>query len=199
MLISQRPSENKTPQNGKPTPFISRVYNRDPVGLPPIKNNLVVTIEKKPQLSYFEFRNKQIIKQIENLKKQEKDFLKEEENNQKKKIEKYREFTIKNNNNINELRKETYGEDFMNQVNNNNKSAAFSGNNNAENIEKKINEEKDGKQANDYVINDPNANYKYINAEEAKITNIENVNNRNKNNYIEKPQKAYSIREGNKT
>lgn len=51
------------------------------------------------------------------MKKQEKEFLKEEENNQKKKHEKYRDYTIKHNNNINELRKEIYGEDYMNNKN----------------------------------------------------------------------------------
>ena len=87
--------------------------------MPPIKNNLVVTIEKKPQQTYVEFRNRQIIKQIQNLKKQEKEFIKEEEVQSKKKHEKYREYTIKNNNNINELRKEIYGEDYVNQLSNN--------------------------------------------------------------------------------
>lgn len=87
--------------------------------MPPIKNNLVVTIEKKPQQTYVEFRNRQIIKQIQNLKKQEKEFLKEEESQSKKKHEKYREYTIKHNNNINELRKEVYGEDYINQLSNN--------------------------------------------------------------------------------
>ncbi len=118
-MISQRPSEFKSPQEGKQSPFISRVYNRDPVGLPPIKNNLVVTIEKKPQQTYVEFRNRQIVKQIQNLKKQEKEFLKEEEAQSKKKHEKYREYTIKHNNNINELRKDIYGEDYLNQLSNN--------------------------------------------------------------------------------
>jgi hypothetical protein len=57
------------------------------------------------------------------LKKQEKDFLKEEETQSKKKHEKYREFTIKHNNNIHELRKDIYGEDYVNQLSN--KSVVF--------------------------------------------------------------------------
>ena len=107
-----------TRQIGKPIPFVSRVYHREPLGLPPIKSNLVVNIEKRQPPSYVEYRNRQIIKKIQSLKKQEKIFLNEEENITKKKHEKYRDYTIKNNNNINEIREELYGENPNNHIDN---------------------------------------------------------------------------------
>lgn len=176
LLISQRPSEFKSPQAGKQSPFISRVYNRDPVGLPPIKNNLVVTIEKKPQQTYVEFRNRQIIKQIQNLKKQEKDFLKEEEAQSKKKHEKYREYTIKHNNNINELRKEIYGEDYANQLSNNKSVVLNSRGGNSRNPNGNYNEREDG--LNNNLYQNSNNNWE----------EVKSVSNRE--------AKSYSVKEG---
>ena len=106
------------------------------------------------------------------MKKQEKDFLKEEEAQSKKKHEKYREYTIKHNNNINELRKEIYGEDYANQLSNS-KAVLNSRGGNNQNNQANHNEREEGL----------NINYNYNNAEEVK-----SVSN--------KEAKAYSVKEG---
>ena len=54
-------------------------------------------MEKRTPPSYVDFRNRQIIKKIQSLKKQEKEFQSEEEKSSKKKHEKYKEYSDKVN------------------------------------------------------------------------------------------------------
>ncbi len=126
-------------------------------------------MEKKPQPSYVEFRNRQIIKQIQNLKKQEKEFLKEEENVQKKKHEKYREYTMKNNNNINELRKEIYGEEMANTKTMGMYSRG--GNNIIGNKNNNINEREENYDYNNYIKN-YNEEVKSVSNKDAKPISV---------------------------
>lgn len=117
MLISQRPNEIEAFKYSRINPFISRVTNKDPLGLPPIKRSVVYEHVKKP--NYVEMKNKEIVKKIQNLKKLERTLIQDEEIHLKTKQKKIKEKFDKQNTNINEIRKELYG---INNENLNSKS-----------------------------------------------------------------------------
>lgn len=108
LLISQRPAEILAFKNSQVSPFMSRVNNSSPLGLPPIRNTMILPINN--QVNYVDRKNKEIIRKLETLKKYEKNAVTDEEKNNKIKYEKAKIISNKQNTAINQMRKELYGD-----------------------------------------------------------------------------------------
>jgi hypothetical protein len=108
MIISQRPAEILAIKSSQLFPFVSRVKNSSPLGLPPIMNSIVFPIKK--QVNYVDMKNKEVIRKLQTLKKYEKEAITDEEKNVKIKYEKARDNSIRQNATINKLRKDLYGD-----------------------------------------------------------------------------------------
>ena len=85
-------------------PFISRVRIKEHIGLPPITGTYISPVIRKYE-NYYDIQNKEIVKQIENMKKTEKEYFIDEEKNLKVKYEKAYENNLKQSMTLNEIRK----------------------------------------------------------------------------------------------
>jgi hypothetical protein len=90
-------------------PFISRVRIKEHIGLPPIKGTYIFPVRRKYE-NYYDLQNKEIVRQIGNLKKTEKEKIVEDEKNLKVKYEKTYDNNLKQSMTLNEIRKELYGD-----------------------------------------------------------------------------------------
>lgn len=120
LLISQRPAEILAFKNSQVSPFMSRVNNSSPLGLPPIRNTMILPINN--QVNYVDRKNKEIIRKLETLKKYEKNAVTDEEKNNKIKYEKAKIISNKQNFAINQMRKELYGDLVTSSPKNENKN-----------------------------------------------------------------------------
>lgn len=109
MAILQRPHEEaENSKKSKVSPFISSVTtDLNPVGLPPIRHQFGVI--KKKNESSVAIKNKRIIRNIQILKKLEKETNQEEAEMDSTKYNKIKEISLKKNQEIDKIRQETYG------------------------------------------------------------------------------------------
>jgi hypothetical protein len=111
-IISSRPSEVAANKFSKTGPFISRVTNKEPLGLPYIRNKDIYEFNHYKLPNFIDLKNKEIVKKIQRLKKIEKDFIMDEERNVQIKKEKIKKISDKFNKDYNEIRRQLYGEKY---------------------------------------------------------------------------------------